>query len=53
LWAVFDLVAMKRCWIVTLLDGTLCTMIIEDPCTKEDAIKYAKERFDKRVLIVE
>jgi len=43
---------MKRCWYVTLKDGTKCTMIIEDPCTAEEAIFHAKHRFDDRVLMV-
>jgi hypothetical protein len=44
---------LKRYWCVTLKDGTKCTMIIEEPCTAEEAFIHAVDRFDKRVLMVE
>jgi len=44
---------MKRYWRITLKCGTNCMMIIEEPCTAEEAFRHAVDRFDKRVLMVE
>lgn len=42
----------KRCWTVTLKDSKQCTMIIEDPCSADEALQHARDRFDNRVIKV-
>lgn len=44
---------VKRYWRISLKTGENCTMIIEDPCSYEEALQHARDRFFNNVLIVD